>query len=127
MSADHSLTEDENRTCTLAILGGFGGKYSLGEYGDTFPNGVDNEVSLEDFKARCRHQVIKLNKYADYPLKDLAIVMATTSSLQVYGEKNLKALGFVQSGPFASKKYNGVSNVSVWLMPAADFVEAIKE
>lgn len=54
----------------------------------------------------------------------MAVVMAATSHLQITAEKHLKQLGFTQSGPFQKEKHSG-SDLSIWIMPAKEFAEAI--
>lgn len=126
MAAYFGLSEDENETCTLIIMSGFGGQYPNGIFEEaTRGVGNHNPCTLAEFKQQCRSEVE--NWEYSYSVEDLAAIQATTSSLQIDAERNLKELGFIQNGPFESKKYNGISKLSVWVMSVADFLEAIKE
>lgn len=57
-------------------------------------------------------------------LHRLACVLASTSHLQESAEEKLTELGFQRQGPFKKKKHSG-SDLSIWIMPALDFMEAI--
>lgn len=158
------LNIDSNGTCTMLVLNGFNYTIDDGESETGGPNNVcvipevrDNGgqyTSLTEFIIALQHLVVQYdyedgdytysghNVFTDrqgeynYPVADLALVSATTSSEQVDAEKWLAQLGFKIAGIFPSVKYDGRSNrdkgygnslrhtksvVTLWTMPAPDF------
>lgn len=99
---------------------------------------VDFDINNDEYTTQLRNEFTQRTGNYPIPVKDLALVMATTSSTQPWAEKHLEQFGFKKCGVFPSVKYNGKTNeskgyfgygsdyawdksvVTLWAMPAPD-------
>lgn len=128
------LEKTENQAvCTSLTLSGFGEECSVdhdGSWEDAGPVAAD----LDGFKksARtcvdnyCHDKDVKNKKYQYkiYHPGRMATVVAYTTQLQTFAEECLRQIGFTQNGPFKKLK-DSRSELSIWIMPAPEFLSAI--
>lgn len=84
---------------------------------------------IADFKAQCRELVKNFDNGGQGirpTLATMALVYASTSSLQEDAERILRELGFTASPTYSSTKYKGLSKITVWTISAPEFIRAIK-
>lgn len=124
--------EDNHICCVLHLV-------AWGEQGPSFKVGVytgkeeDHADDLEEVKNHLRFCVKGQNhKYREYSADSMmakrvhrmAYIQTVTSSLQPYAEKYLEELGFTKVGSFEKEKHPD-SIITLWIMPAKEFLKAI--
>ncbi len=134
---DLHLEEDEN-TCSILHLVGFGEQSPTYDEDENGGTKSDHASSFSKFKAHLRDVVRLWDEGYDKHYYDvtqpaaskkvhrMAYVDATTCSLQPRAEKYLEKLGFQKIGPFSKLKHSNTV-LTLWVMAAPDFIEAIKE
>ncbi len=123
---------DNEKNCSITTLHNFGGPKMSAYTGTSCYDEYDNPYNfkdLESFKEKCRDAVSEWDSeyyhYRNYRIADNALVIASTSSLQVKAEECLTALGFHRSPLYTSKKFKGISSATVWTISCPDFLKAI--
>lgn len=137
MAWNNYLTIEKNNesyVCTALTLSGFAETQVNGD--DELGVNKGAAPSLEEFKKHLRYCVQQHDESADedsggYPYYDdsvyrVAVIQAYTVHTQPVSEGYLEQLGFQRFGP-VSKLKHPKTKLSVWLITATDFLEAIKE
>ena len=127
------MFREDDTVCCVLHLHGWGERGPSFTVGDFTGKEEDHADHIEEVKEHLRVCVKGQNqKYRERSADSMmarrvhrmAYIQTVTSSLQPYAEKYLEELGFTKVGSFEKEKHPD-SVVTLWVMPAKDFLKAI--
>lgn len=130
--ADLMFKEDGTVCCVLHLIewGERGPSFNVGDYIGREQNHADNIEEVKEHLRICvkgqnaKYSAYSADSMAAKPVHRMAYIQTVTSSLQPYAEKYLEELGFNKVGSFEKEKHPD-SIITLWIMPAKEFLKAI--